>query len=74
MLAWRIKESEEREKEEIGKCIELMETCLRISYDGRVSHLIERGIERVWEEIQRATAGKKYLLIEAMLEWARKFG
>jgi hypothetical protein len=44
-----------------------MENCLRISYDGRVSHLIERGIERVWEEIQRASVGKKYLLIEAML-------
>lgn len=51
-----------------------MENCLRISYDGRVSHIIERGIERIWEEIQRASVGKKYLLIEAMLEWARKFG
>lgn len=74
MLAWRIKDTEERDKEEIVKCIELLETCLRISHEGRVSHLVDRGIEKVWEEIQRATVGKKYLLMEALFEWARKFG
>lgn len=74
MLAWRIKDTEERDKEEIVKCIELMETCLRISHEGKVSHLVERGIEKIWEEIQRSTVNKKYLLMEAMFEWARKFG
>jgi hypothetical protein len=49
MLAWKIKDMEERDKEEIVKCIELMETCLRISYEGKVPHLIERGIEKIWE-------------------------
>jgi hypothetical protein len=44
MLAWKIKDIEEREKEEIVKCIELMETCLRIAHEGKVPHLIERGI------------------------------
>lgn len=48
MLAWRIKDTEERDKEEIVKCIEQMESCMRIAHEGKVSHLVERGIEKVW--------------------------
>jgi hypothetical protein len=55
--------------------LELVESALRLGNEWGVPRIIERGIEKVWEEIQRATAtvNKKYLLMDSMLDWVRKF-
>lgn len=74
MLAARMRELEEREKEELVRCLELAEGAVRLASEQAVGAVVERAVERLWEEIGRATTGKKYLLMEALLEWARKYG
>jgi hypothetical protein len=46
---------------------------MKLSHECGVSTVVERAVLKIWEEIQRANANKKILLMEAMLEWVRKF-
>ena len=74
VLSHRLKEIEDKDKEELLKMIENMERAMQLGADWGVDKVVERGIERLWEEIQRTSVSKKYLLMEALFDWVRKYG
>lgn len=73
MLCFKIKDLEEKDKEDILKSLELVESAMKLGNEWIVAKVVERGIQKIWEEIQRSGLTKKYMLMEAMFEWVRKY-
>ena len=74
VLAYRLREIEDKDKEEMVKVVESMERAMHLGAEWEDDRVVERGVEKLWDETQRATVGKKYLLMEALFDWARKYG